>query len=86
MMMLLLTTVASIHSGDYPLASSAAVNYARVVYASASEDIKTMDTMDDDTNVALDCLIEDNYFDVISNLLYDLHVRRRSLKRDCGRD
>ena len=45
-----------------------------------------MDTMDDDTNVALDCLIEDNYFDVISNLLYDLHVRRRSLKRDCGRD
>jgi hypothetical protein len=65
MRMILLTTVVSIPSGDYPLASSAAVNYAREVYASVSEDTSTMDTMDDDTNAALDCLIEDNYCNLL---------------------
>ena len=65
MIRILLTTVASIHSGNYPLASSAAVTNARVVCASASEDTKTTDTMDDDDDDALDCLDEDNYLDVI---------------------
>ena len=64
-MMILLTTVVSIPSGDYPLASSAVVTCARVVYASVSEDISTMDTMDDDTNAALDCLNEDNYCNLL---------------------
>ena len=65
MILILLTTVASTLSGNYPLASSAAVTNVGVVCASASEDTKTMDTMDDDTDVALACLDKDNYFDVI---------------------
>ena len=60
MIVILLTTVASTHSGNYPLAFSAAVTNARVVCANASEDTKTMDTTDDDPDDALDCLDEDN--------------------------
>ena len=83
--MILLTTAASTLSGDYPLASSAAVTSARAASVSVSEDIKTTDTTDDDKDDAQDCLIEDNKVDVIySYLLYDLHVWR-GLKRDCGR-
>ena len=85
MMWILLTTVASTLSGDYPLASSAAVTCARAASVSVSEDIKTTDTTDDDTDDAQDCLNEDNLVYVIySDLLYDLHVWR-GLKRDCGR-
>ena len=69
MIVILPTTVASIHSGNYPLASSAAVTDARVVCANASEDTKTTDTMDDETDDALNCLDEDNDFDVI-NYIY----------------
>ena len=65
MMWILLTTVASTLSGNYPLASSAAVTSARAASVSASEDIKTMDTMDDETDDAQDCLIEDNLVYVI---------------------
>ena len=60
MIRILLTTAVSTRSGNYPLASSAAVTSARVVFVSASEDIKTTDTMDDDTDDALECLDEDN--------------------------
>ena len=67
MIVILLTIVASTHSGSFLLASSAAVTDARVDCASASEDIRTTDTMDDDTDDALDCLDEDNY-DVIDNI------------------
>ena len=59
MILILLTTVASTHSGNYPLASSVAVNNARVACVSALEDTKTTDTTDDATDDALDCLDED---------------------------
>ena len=49
MMWILLTTVASTLSGDYPLASSAAVTCARAASVSVSEDIRTMDTTNYDT-------------------------------------
>ena len=68
MMLILLTTAASTPSGSYPLASSAAATSARVACASASEDTKTMATMDDERDDALDCLDEDNDFDVIDNI------------------
>ena len=68
MMLILLTTAASTPSGSYPLASSAAATSARVACASASEDTKTMATMDDERNDALDCLDEDNDFDVIDKI------------------
>ena len=58
MIVILPTTVASIHSGNYPLASSAAVTCARAASVSVSEDIKTMDTTDDDTDDAQDCLMK----------------------------
>jgi hypothetical protein len=85
MMWILLTTVASTLSGDYHLASSAAVTCARAASVSVSEDIKTTDTTNDNTDDAQDCLNEDNLVYVLySYLLYDLHVWR-GLKRDCGR-
>ena len=62
MMWILLTTAASTLSGDYPLASSAAVTCARAASVSVSEDIKTTDTTDDNTDDAQDCLNEDNKF------------------------
>ena len=62
MIWILLTTAASTLSGDYHLASSAAVTSARAASVSVSEDIKTTDTMDDDTDDAQDCLNEDNKF------------------------
>ena len=65
--LILHTTVASTPSGSYPLASSAAATSARVACASASEDTKTMATMDDERDDALDCLDEDND-DVIDNI------------------
>ena len=68
MIRILLTTVASTPSGSYPMASSAAVTSARVACVSASEDTKTTATMDDETDDALDCLDEDNTFDVIDNI------------------
>ena len=67
MMLILLTTVASTRSGNYPRVSSAAATSARVACVSASEDTKTTDTMDDDPDDALDCLDEDND-DVIDNI------------------
>jgi hypothetical protein len=85
MMWILLTIVASTLSGDYPLASSAAVTCARAASVSVSEDMKTTATTDDDTDDAQDCLNEDNLVYVIySDLLYDLHDWRGP-KRDCGR-
>ena len=68
MILILLTTVASTPSGFYHMASSAAATSARVACVSASEDTKTMATMDDETDDALDCLDEDNDFDVIDNI------------------
>jgi len=68
MILILLTTVASTPSGSYPMDSSAAVTSARVACVSASEDTKTTATMDDETDDALDCLDEDNAYDVIDNI------------------
>ena len=54
MILILLITVASTPSGSYPMDYSAAVTSAKVVYASASEDTKTTDIMDN----ALNCLLK----------------------------
>ena len=69
MILILLTTVASIPSGSYPKDSSAAVTSARVVCASASEDTKTTDTTDDVMDDAQDCLDEDKLVNVIYSYL-----------------